>query len=92
MMIRRFLLTLLAALAGAGLYHLFGNVYEGDGLSRASSDLNDKYGSPEDFKKAIEELRRLLPDEDAVSTDAAHLEEHGFSENDYHPGTCSVFC
>ncbi|TFK79133.1 hypothetical protein K466DRAFT_34439 [Polyporus arcularius HHB13444] len=55
------------------------------GRSRASVELNSQYGSPEDFKAAIAELRTLFPDEDAVTTDAEDLEEHGFSENDYHP-------
>ncbi|TFK78327.1 hypothetical protein K466DRAFT_570911 [Polyporus arcularius HHB13444] len=55
------------------------------GRSRASAELNSEYGSPEDFKAAIAELRTFFPDEDAVTTDAEDLEEHGFSENDYHP-------
>ncbi|KAF8991636.1 FAD-linked oxidase-like protein [Cyathus striatus] len=36
------------------------------------------------FHAAIAELKTLFPDED-VSTDAADLHSHGFSENDYHP-------
>ncbi|KAH9925357.1 uncharacterized protein BXZ73DRAFT_49969 [Epithele typhae] len=49
---------------------------------------NDTYGSAEDFRRAIAELRTFFPeDEDAVSTDPAHLEEHGYSENDYLPGS-----
>ena len=35
--------------------------------------------------QTIEELKRLFPDEDTVTDDVEHLEEHGFSENDYHP-------
>ncbi|TFK85448.1 hypothetical protein K466DRAFT_566602 [Polyporus arcularius HHB13444] len=53
--------------------------------NRASAELNTQYGSPQDFKKAIEELRTLFPDEDAVTTDVEDLEAHGYSENDYHP-------
>ena len=49
-------------------------------------ELNGQYGSQEDFRRAIEELKRLFPDEDTVTDDVEHLEEHGFSENDYHPG------
>ncbi|TFK19088.1 hypothetical protein FA15DRAFT_674754 [Coprinopsis marcescibilis] len=46
-----------------------------------------KYGSPEDFAKAIEDLRQLLPSED-VSTNPDDLLVHGFSPNDHHPA-CS---
>ncbi|RPD67564.1 hypothetical protein L226DRAFT_529891 [Lentinus tigrinus ALCF2SS1-7] len=56
------------------------------GRNRASAELNNQYGSPEDFEHAIEELRRLFPGEGAVTTDVEDLEEHGYSENDYHPG------
>ena len=54
--------------------------------SEGAVELNSQYGSQEDFRRAIEELKRLFPDEDTVTDDAEHLEEHGFSENDYHPG------
>ncbi|KAI0701556.1 FAD-linked oxidase-like protein [Cerioporus squamosus] len=57
------------------------------GRNSAGTELSSRYGSPEDFKAAIEELRKLFPDEDAVTTDVEDLEEHGFSENDYHPGS-----
>ncbi|KAE9394580.1 hypothetical protein BT96DRAFT_923434 [Gymnopus androsaceus JB14] len=46
-----------------------------------------QYGSPEDFAKAIEELKETFPDEGAVSTDPEDVYHHGFSLNDYHPGT-----
>lgn len=45
-----------------------------------------QYGSPEDFAKAIEELKETFPDEGAVSTDPEDVYHHGFSLNDYHPG------
>ncbi|KAF7794752.1 hypothetical protein EIP86_005890 [Pleurotus ostreatoroseus] len=48
--------------------------------------LNNAYGSPADFQRAIEELRAAFPAEHAVSTDAEDLHVHGFSDNDYHPG------
>ena len=54
--------------------------------SEGAVELNGQYGSQEDFRRAIEELKRLFPDEDTVTDDVEHLEEHGFSENDYHPG------
>ncbi|TFY63274.1 hypothetical protein EVJ58_g3348 [Rhodofomes roseus] len=52
-----------------------------------ATGLNDKYGSPEDFQRAIQELRDTFPDQDAVSTDPDDLHVHGYSENDYHPGS-----
>jgi hypothetical protein len=45
-----------------------------------------QFGTPTDFKKAIEELRLIFPSEDSVSTDSDDLYVHGFSEYDYHPG------
>ncbi|KAI0736753.1 FAD-linked oxidase-like protein [Fomitopsis betulina] len=60
----------------------------GDGQAPFSAPaLNDKYGSPEDFQRAIQELRDSFADKDAVSTDPDDLHTHGYSENDYHPGT-----
>lgn len=48
---------------------------------------NPKFGSPEDFKRAIAELRAAFSDEDdAVTTDPHDLHDHGFSVNDYLPG------
>jgi hypothetical protein len=45
------------------------------------------YGTPEDYKKAIQELREAFDgDEDRVSTDEGDLETHGFSVQDPHPG------
>ena len=52
----------------------------------SSPGLNNSYGSVEDFKKAIDELRAAFPGEDTVSTDPEVLSTHGFSDNDYHPG------
>ncbi|KAK1215299.1 D-lactate ferricytochrome c oxidoreductase [Marasmius sp. AFHP31] len=47
-----------------------------------------KYGTADDFVKAVGELRETLSDSsDAVSTDPEDLRIHGFSENDYHPGS-----
>jgi D-lactate dehydrogenase (cytochrome) len=43
------------------------------------------YGSPEDFARAIQELKTLLSDE-TVTTAEDQLEAHGFSPNMYHPG------
>lgn len=44
------------------------------------------FGTPNDFRSAIHELREALPGDDSVSTDADELERHGFSLYDYHPG------
>ncbi|KAI8978891.1 FAD-linked oxidase-like protein [Trametes punicea] len=52
---------------------------------RHSADLNTQYGSPEDFQRAIHELKETFPEDGAVTTDPEDLELHGFSENDYHP-------
>lgn len=48
------------------------------------------YGSPDDFKQAIAELRTTLG-VDAVSTDSETVKPYGYSENDYHPGARSPF-
>lgn len=48
------------------------------------------YGTPEDFSRAIEELRATFVAE-AVATARDQLDAHGFSPNSYHPGTSSVF-
>ncbi|KAF5391081.1 hypothetical protein D9757_003133 [Collybiopsis confluens] len=45
-----------------------------------------EYGSPQDFQKAIVELKNSFPDKDTVSTDPEDVYAHGFSVNDYHPG------
>ncbi|KAF9264547.1 hypothetical protein L218DRAFT_998520 [Marasmius fiardii PR-910] len=45
-----------------------------------------KYGTPQDFVKAVAELKEAFKnDEDAVTTDTEELRIHGFSDNDYHP-------
>ncbi|KAJ3866721.1 FAD-linked oxidase-like protein [Lentinula novae-zelandiae] len=54
--------------------------------TKPRSPTKPKYGSPEDFGKAIEELKRTFTDEDIVSTDPEDVYNHGFSVNDYHPG------
>lgn len=58
----------------------------------STEDDEPSYGTPEDFQKAIQELRHIFSDEDhesgIVSTDPDDLRIHGFSENDHHPGVC----
>jgi D-lactate dehydrogenase (cytochrome) len=43
------------------------------------------YGSPEDVRKAIEELRDALPGKNRVQTSPESLQVHGSSDNSYHP-------
>ncbi|KAF8625917.1 hypothetical protein AX17_006643 [Amanita inopinata Kibby_2008] len=57
--------------------------YKDSGVRSASS--SPKFGTPKDFEKGIEELKRLFPSH-ATSTDPEDLTTHGFSDNDYHPG------
>ena len=46
-----------------------------------------QFGSPSDFKKAIQELQSTFPlDAHKVSADPDDLHVHGFSANDHHPG------
>ena len=47
-----------------------------------------QFGSSDDFKKAIQELKSTFSADDKVSTDPDVLHVHGFSTNDYHPGMC----
>jgi len=50
---------------------------------------NTRYGTPEDFRKAIEELKTTFPEHGAVSDDPVVVAPYGFSQNDYHPGKSS---
>ncbi|RDB27372.1 D-lactate dehydrogenase [cytochrome], mitochondrial [Hypsizygus marmoreus] len=53
-----------------------------------ASTQKPQYGTANDFKQAISELRRTFAGrEDAVSTDPDELRIHGFSEYDYHPAS-----
>ncbi|KAI0647653.1 FAD-linked oxidase-like protein [Trametes meyenii] len=76
-----------SVLSGALGYYLATSAKDEAEEGKTGVQFNTKYGSPEDFKKAIEELRLAFPDEDAVTTDVEDLEVHGFSENDYHPSS-----
>ncbi|KIM46607.1 hypothetical protein M413DRAFT_7415 [Hebeloma cylindrosporum] len=69
------------------------STFLGFGLAKPSSlfpdatntDRNTTFGSPEDIKTAIHELRTVLA-EAQVSTDPGDLQVHGFSSNDHHQG------
>ena len=53
----------------------------------SATDLSDtRYGTAEDFRKAIEELKAAFPNHGAVSDDPVVVAPYGFSQNDYHPG------
>jgi hypothetical protein len=76
-------LVVAGSIVSAGLgYYLARSQQESSSIQSTSKP---KYGSPEDFKKAISELRSVLGDE-AVSTDPEVVGPYGYSENDYHPG------
>ncbi|KAG1783791.1 D-lactate dehydrogenase cytochrome oxidoreductase [Suillus placidus] len=51
----------------------------------SSSSSTPTYGSPEDVRKAIEELRDALPGKNHVQTSPDSLRVHGSSDNSYHP-------
>ncbi|PCH37975.1 hypothetical protein WOLCODRAFT_135969 [Wolfiporia cocos MD-104 SS10] len=75
-----------STLGGLGGYYL-ANGYAKKPETRPSlTGLNDQYGSPAVFQRAILELRETFPEE-IVSTDPDDLHVHGYSENDYHPGS-----
>ncbi|TBU40063.1 FAD-linked oxidase-like protein [Dichomitus squalens] len=73
-----------SALSGAAAYYYASSSKDALSVSTTSTELNNEYGSPEDFKKAIEELKTLFANEDTVTTDPDYLAEHGMSDNDYH--------
>ena len=58
-----------------------------DTRTAASVPDSPTFGSPLEFQTAISELKATFTDESAVSTDPEDLHVHGFSENDYYPGT-----
>ncbi|TFY62407.1 hypothetical protein EVG20_g6718 [Dentipellis fragilis] len=73
---------LLSGLVG---YQLASNTKSED-VKRNAAD-SPKFRSPEDFRKAIDELKATFPSEGAVSTNPDDLQAHGFSAaNTYHKG------
>ncbi|KAM5538581.1 hypothetical protein V8D89_007610 [Ganoderma adspersum] len=73
-----------SAFSGAAAYFYATSQPDAASSTAAGAELNNKYGTPEDFKKAIEELQQLFPGDETVTTDPIALEEHGMSVNDYH--------
>jgi hypothetical protein len=54
--------------------------------TKSDATQEPQYGSPEEFKRGIEDLKQAFPSDDIVSTDSEDLHHHGFSVYDYHPG------
>lgn len=80
----RILLVLASLVSGAVGY----TVAQRQTIAAAAEDKDaePKFGTPDDFKQAIAELRLAFIDEDDVSTDIEDLEAHGLSVYDHHPG------
>jgi D-lactate dehydrogenase (cytochrome) len=74
-----------AALSTTAGYLLAGRETEKPG-SPATDLKNTRYGTLEDFRKAIEELKAIFPEPGAISDDPIVVAPYGFSQNDYHPG------
>ena len=57
--------------------------------TRTAANVPDSptFGSPLEFQKAVSELKATFADESTVTTDPEDLRVHGFSDNDYYPGT-----
>jgi D-lactate dehydrogenase (cytochrome) len=53
---------------------------------RRITELSNKYGSEEDFRRGIEELRSHFTEPGTFSVNPDVLHEHGFSVNSYHEG------
>ncbi|KAG2146586.1 D-lactate dehydrogenase cytochrome oxidoreductase [Suillus bovinus] len=66
---------LFSASGAGGITDVFGS----------SSSSTPTYGSPEDIRKAIEELRDAFPDKNCVQTSPDSLRVHGSSDHSYHP-------
>jgi D-lactate dehydrogenase (cytochrome) len=79
-----FALALGSVVLGLGGYYVGArsNHYQSESPGSPSKPV---YGTPEDFSRAIEELKTLFSEE-TVTTAKDQLEAHGFSPNVYHPG------
>ncbi|KAG8729026.1 hypothetical protein FRC12_021307, partial [Ceratobasidium sp. 428] len=86
---RTLVLAATAGLAGTVGYNLATQISQYDYRSsyqRRITDLPDKYGSEEDFRRGIAELRAHFTEPGTFTTDPEALHEHGFSLNSYHDG------
>ncbi|GBE82161.1 FAD-linked oxidase-like protein [Sparassis latifolia] len=84
---RRALAYAFGAISSAFFGYYLATTQSPRAAAASGHELNTLYGTPEDFKKAIAELRRLFPSEDSVTTDPEDLHVHGYSEYDYHGGS-----
>lgn len=80
---RTLLASVLVASALSGLAGFFYAKRDSDAVDTLA---NPQFGSPEDYRQGIEELRSTLPSEDMVSTNPDDLLAHGMSANVWHPG------
>lgn len=74
------------AVLSASAGYLLANCEAGKPGNSAPDLTNTRYGTLEDFRKAIEELKATFPEPGAVSDDPIVVASYGFSQNDYHPG------
>jgi|SRR5712672_4806741 len=79
-----FVLALGSVVLGLGGYYLGARSNTTPAPNSPSS--KPVYGTPDDFARAIEELKSLFS-EGVVTTERDQLEAHGFSPNSHHPGT-----
>lgn len=87
-LVRALALATTAALAGTVGYALAQESQSDHRSSyrRRAADLPNNYGSDEDFRRGIAELRAHFTEPGTFSTDPDALHAHGFSLNSYHDG------
>lgn len=77
---------LATVLAASTLSGLAGFLYARQQPDVVDNLTNPQFGSPDDYERGIEELRKTLPSEDMVSTNPDDLLAHGWSSHVWHPG------
>ena len=70
---------------GLGGYYVGAGSNHHTRVESSGSPSKPVYGTPEDFARAIQELKTLFSEE-TVTTAEGQLEAHGFSPSVYHPG------
>lgn len=85
---RALALATTAALAGTIGYSLAQESHSDyrSSYRRRTAELPNKYGSDEDFRRGIAELRAHFTEPGTFTTDLDALHDHGFSLNSYHDG------
>jgi len=81
----RVALALGSVALGLGGYYVGARSNHHTPVESPGSPSKPVYGSPEDFARAIQELKTLFSEE-TVTTAEDQLGAHGFSPNMYHPG------